>query len=184
MARATAGRALIVIIGGLFFLTGVAAREGVWAKREVTREVTFERDIRPIFAARCLGCHNGARQSGGLRLDQREAAVRDSIIVPGRAAESHLYQRITTTGAEAMPPTGERLTVDQTARSGRRRSRRVWRPDRLSLRRSVTGPGDRWFDRRFPPEWPARFATRSMPLSEHDSGVPGWQCRRKPIDGR
>ena len=115
MARATAGRALIVIIGGLFFLTGVAAREGGWARREVTREVTFERDIRPIFAARCLGCHNGARQSGGLRLDQREAAVRDSIIIPGRAAESHLYQRITTTGAEAMPPTGERLTADQTA---------------------------------------------------------------------
>ena len=104
MARTTAGRALIVIIGGLFFLTGVAAREGVWAKREVAREVTFERDIRPIFVARCLGCHNGARQSGGLRLDRREAAVRDSIIVPGRAAESHLYQRITATGTEAMPP--------------------------------------------------------------------------------
>lgn len=110
MTRSRAGRILIVILGGLFFLMAVV-REG----RAVRREVSFEREIRPILAARCLGCHNAARMSGGLRLDRRDGAFRDSIVVAGRAAESRLYQRITASDTSVMPPAGARLTEAQIA---------------------------------------------------------------------
>ncbi|MFZ4986115.1 MAG: DUF1553 domain-containing protein [Blastocatellia bacterium] len=112
MRRATGGRALVVMIGLLLFLSGLdvglASRENGKG-----REISFAREIRPILAARCLGCHNGSRQSGGLRLDRRESARRDPIIVPGRSAESRLYQRIAAVGDEVMPPMGERLTAEQ-----------------------------------------------------------------------
>lgn len=114
MGRGTGGRALIVITGLLLFLSGLDKGEAskVGGKG---REISFEREIRPILAARCLGCHNGGRMSGGLRLDQPGGVRRDSIIVPGRAAESRLYQRITAAGDEVMPPSGERLTAAQIA---------------------------------------------------------------------
>ena len=33
----------------------------------------FEKNVRPILAARCQGCHGPAKQKGGLRLDARAA---------------------------------------------------------------------------------------------------------------
>ncbi len=39
-------------------------------------QVSFDRDIRPIFAERCLGCHGEKKQSGGLRLDAKAFALR------------------------------------------------------------------------------------------------------------
>ncbi|MFN6203622.1 MAG: DUF1553 domain-containing protein [Acidobacteriota bacterium] len=108
MERTRIGRILVLLSAVIFclcWLGGVLGQAG--------REVSFARDIRPILEARCLGCHNGSRMSGGLRLDRPAGVRRDSIIVPGRAAESRLYERITATGDEAMPPTGERLTAAQ-----------------------------------------------------------------------
>ncbi|MBL8205264.1 MAG: PSD1 domain-containing protein [Blastocatellia bacterium] len=77
--------------------------------------MSFDLDIRPILTARCLTCHNEKKQSGGLRLDAKAFAVRDSIIVAGKPAESHLYQRITAPDGEQMPPVGERLSTAQIA---------------------------------------------------------------------
>ncbi len=78
-------------------------------------QISFDRDIRPILTAHCLTCHNEKKQSGGLRLDAKAFAVRDSIIVAGKPAESRLYQRITAPDGEQMPPVGERLSVTQVA---------------------------------------------------------------------
>lgn len=112
MGRATGGRVLIVITGLFLLLSGldISVASNQSGKG---RKISFEREIRSIVAARCLGCHNGTRMSGGLRLDQPGGVQRDSIIVPGRAMESRLYQRITATGDEKMPPSGERLTAEQ-----------------------------------------------------------------------
>ena len=78
-------------------------------------QISFERDIRPILAQHCWQCHSEKKQSGGLRLDAKSYALRDSIIVAGKAADSLLYQRITASDGEQMPPVGERLTSAQTA---------------------------------------------------------------------
>ncbi len=79
------------------------------------QEISFDRDIRPIFAAHCMQCHNEKKQSGGLRLDAKSFALRGSIIVPGKSAASLLYQRITAPDGEQMPPVGERLSAAQIA---------------------------------------------------------------------
>jgi hypothetical protein len=76
--------------------------------------IDFVRDIRPIFEAHCLNCHGEKKQSGGLRLDVKSSALRAALI-PGNAALSPLYQRITAPNGEQMPPVGERLNASQIA---------------------------------------------------------------------
>jgi ankyrin repeat protein len=73
--------------------------------------IDYERDVRPILAANCFGCHGPRQAQSGLRLDLRQNALRGGdygvVIVPGNAAESKLIKRLT--GSEAgtrMPPTG------------------------------------------------------------------------------
>jgi len=73
--------------------------------------VDYERDVRPILAERCFGCHGPRQAQSGLRLDLRQNALRGGdygvVIVPGNSAGSKLIKRIT--GSEAgvqMPPTG------------------------------------------------------------------------------
>ncbi|MCH8912880.1 MAG: hypothetical protein IIA33_04860 [Planctomycetes bacterium] len=39
------------------------------------RAVDFDRDVRPILAARCAGCHNDQRQESGLSIETREALL-------------------------------------------------------------------------------------------------------------
>jgi len=41
----------------------------------------YARDIQPIFEKNCYSCHGEKTQNGGLRLDQRQAAL--TKIVPG-----------------------------------------------------------------------------------------------------
>ncbi len=68
---------------------------------------TYNRDIRPILAENCFACHGpdaGARKSG-LRLDQRDAAVKKGAIVPGNLDKSELIHRIYwDEPAKVMPP--------------------------------------------------------------------------------
>ena len=73
--------------------------------------VFFEKNVRPLLAAQCLGCHSAASQPimGGLRLDSREQALkgggRGPSIVPGKPVESLLLQAVRhTAGPLKMPP--------------------------------------------------------------------------------
>jgi mono/diheme cytochrome c family protein len=86
--------------------------------------VDFNRDVRPILAKNCFACHgpDGTHRQAGLRLDQREAAVkkrgRSAAVVPGQPDQSLLYGRITAKDVdERMPPkeTGNVLTPAQVA---------------------------------------------------------------------
>ena len=65
----------------------------------------FNRDIRPILAASCLACHgpNETARQADLRLDTEDFI--GSIVVPGDAQASPLFQRLTTGDPVArMPP--------------------------------------------------------------------------------
>jgi ankyrin repeat protein len=93
---------------GVLLLWWVCAASDVFAQ---TPSVDYERDVRPILAASCFGCHGPRAAQSGLRLDLRQNALRGGdygvVIVPGNAAESKLIKRLT--GPEAgvqMPPTG------------------------------------------------------------------------------
>src|SRR6187200_2697060 len=67
-------------------------------------------EARAVLTASCLKCHGPARQKGGLRLDSKDAATAKAdsgapAVVPGRAADSELIRRVTSTDpATRMPP--------------------------------------------------------------------------------
>jgi len=71
----------------------------------------FETRIRPVLIQQCQNCHGNKKQSGGLRLDLRDAFLRggDSgpIVVAGKPADSILIQAIRHMGDTAMPPEGK-----------------------------------------------------------------------------
>src|SRR6266478_4692801 len=63
----------------------------------VAEPVDFERQIRPLLEAKCFKCHGAEKQKSGLRLDEKEAAMRGGdnyspAIIPGKGAESPLLQ--------------------------------------------------------------------------------------------
>ncbi len=73
--------------------------------------VDFGREVLPLLADRCYGCHGpGVKQpAGGLRLDVREAALGRgasgrTAIAPGHPEASELVARIADRTARAMPP--------------------------------------------------------------------------------
>src|SRR5215469_5604186 len=93
-----------VAIGVLF--TTILAAQG-------PARVDFGRDIQPIFKQHCVQCHGPSQQMRGLRLDRRRDALPNRVgangarIVPGDAAKSTLYRRISGTGSgTSMPPSG------------------------------------------------------------------------------
>ena len=71
----------------------------------------FEKNVRPLLARQCLGCHSATSQPimGGLRLDDRDLALkgggRGASLVPGKPAESLLLKAVRhDAGALKMPP--------------------------------------------------------------------------------
>ena len=81
-------------------------------------EIAFETDIRPLFKARCFHCHGEGETEGSLDLRLRRLIVQGGdagpAIVPGKAAESYLVDRIRS---HEMPPedSGEPLTETEIA---------------------------------------------------------------------
>jgi mono/diheme cytochrome c family protein len=75
------------------------------------KPVDFQREIRPLLAENCFQCHgpDSKTRMAGLRLDLKDAAFEarkgGRPIVPGKAAESLVYQRISSANkARLMPP--------------------------------------------------------------------------------
>jgi len=84
-----------------------------------TRTVDFARDIQPIFANHCVSCHGATRQKSGLRLDEREAALKGGenhapAIHPKDGAGSPLVRFVAGLDPDIrMPAKGDPLTGEQ-----------------------------------------------------------------------
>jgi hypothetical protein len=80
-------------------------------------KVDFSRDIEPLLVKRCYVCHGAQQQMSGLRLDQRDAALKGGKsgvdIVAGKSAESRLIKLIAGLETKVMPPFGARLTAEE-----------------------------------------------------------------------
>lgn len=80
--------------------------------------VSFDRDIRPILSENCYHCHGpdeNAREAD-LRLDTEQGLLNDQILTSGKAEESELYRRISSTdNSIVMPPvdSNRMLTLEQ-----------------------------------------------------------------------
>jgi len=83
--------------------------------------LTYDSDIRPIFAHSCFKCHGEEKKKGKLRLDSLAAALKGGedgkVIKPGKSAESRLVHSVARIGDpdEFMPPEekGKPLTAEQ-----------------------------------------------------------------------
>jgi len=89
---------------------------------DAARGVDFDREVRPVLAARCYSCHGPDPESrkAGLRLDTFEGAtavLRSGVaaVVPGRPEASALLARVAERDMdERMPPEGhEPLTAGE-----------------------------------------------------------------------
>ena len=81
-------------------------------------KVEFNRDIRPVLAAKCFACHgpDEEKREADLRLDVRAEAVKD-VIKPGNAEASELWKRISSHDAdEVMPPPSSPKPLTDTER--------------------------------------------------------------------
>jgi hypothetical protein len=78
-------------------------------------KVEFARDIEPLLQKRCLLCHGAMQQMNGLRLDQKDAALKGGAsgqdIKPGNSAGSRLIRLVAGLETKVMPPIGARLTA-------------------------------------------------------------------------
>src|SRR6266571_875756 len=75
----------------------------------------FSKDIAPIFAANCIGCHAANVKMGSLDLDTMEGiragGNHGTVLVPGKSAESRLYLMVAGKMSPAMPLSGKSLAT-------------------------------------------------------------------------
>ena len=129
------------LAGALLVLTLISSQSrGDDAKGEAApaAAVSYDKQIRPIFQARCQGCHQPAKPSGGYVMtafDRMLAGGKSKAvaIVPKNPEESHLVDQITPDGGEAEMPRGQKPLARGRDRAGqavdRGRSRRRHRPE-------------------------------------------------------
>src|ERR1035441_1465265 len=98
-------RGVVPIAGGvlLYFAMPVCADEAP----------SFAKDVAPIFATNCAGCHASNVAMGTLDLDTfagiQKGGHSGPVIAPGKSGESFLYLRITGAVTPAMPLNGKKL---------------------------------------------------------------------------
>lgn len=83
------------------------AKKPAVRSQQVAEKIEFNTHIRPILAENCFACHgpdSGSRQAG-LRLDQRDLAIKKGAIIPGKPEQSALVSHIFATKPDGvMPP--------------------------------------------------------------------------------
>src|SRR5690606_31382074 len=76
-------------------------------------KVTYDEHVMPIFRAKCLGCHNADKASGGLDLSTYPTLLQGGgsgeVISPGDANGSRLYALAAHTQEPKMPPNSPKI---------------------------------------------------------------------------
>ena len=106
MSHQLVGRYALGVVAVVLLIGPARAEEGI----------VFNRDIRPILSENCFRCHgpDSASRKADLRLDKREQAVEQGVIVPGDADNSEIISRIFSTDPkEMMPPPTTHKTLTQ-----------------------------------------------------------------------
>lgn len=76
------------------------------------KDVTFDKDIKPIFEKSCFKCHGTEKQKGKLRVDSIEAIKKGGedgeVIVVGHSEKSSLVHSVSGAMEDGlMPPDGK-----------------------------------------------------------------------------
>lgn len=89
------------------FLTGVCLLL-IGATVTAAEVPDFNQQVLPIFRKYCNGCHNAREAEGGLVLEDFARSIKGGDsgpeIVPGKSADSRLWQLLNSRGEDRMPP--------------------------------------------------------------------------------
>ena len=141
-----------------------AAAEATHLPPAANRSIDFESDVEPIFHQRCYACHGPSVQTNGLRLDQRDMALKGGYggpaILPGDSSRSPLILRVASDmGGFQMPPAEPRLS-----------------PEQISILRAWIDQGSPWPETASPTQ-----AHPSAPANAHWSFQPVRRPRPPPV---
>ena len=94
------------------------------AKTTADAQVSYYKDIRPVFQSACQGCHQPAKNKGGYvmtdfkkMLAGGDSADKAKAIVPGKPDDSLLFEMLAPgkDGEVEMPPKGHPLSKEDVA---------------------------------------------------------------------
>ncbi len=120
MSKRKLSLSVIVIFASVVFGSSIGGLS-IWQPNAQAQQsskpskIDFARDIQPIFAASCAGCHGEKKQAAGLRLDSKKIVL-SKVIIPGKSDQSELFRRVAGLGDQArMPMNGKPLAAEQVA---------------------------------------------------------------------
>ena len=89
------------------------------ADRPSDKVPDFARDVLPVFAKYCYGCHATGIKMGSFECDTYEGVMNGanhgSVVVPGKPEDSRLYLTLAGKMSPAMPLSKETLTPKEIA---------------------------------------------------------------------
>lgn len=95
-----------------------AALAAAEATDALPEEVSYYKHVRPVFQAKCQGCHQPAKAKADYIMTEVAALIKGgetgAAVVPGKPAESHLLELVVAADGEQrpeMPPKDEPLTA-------------------------------------------------------------------------
>ncbi|QDT35776.1 WD40 domain-containing protein [Stratiformator vulcanicus] len=109
----------LVAIASLVILPGLLLAEDNASTKPKAPKYTFDKHVKPIFRAKCAGCHNASDKIAGLDLTTYAGLMQgggagDSI-EPGDASASYLYMLVSHESEPTMPPESPKMADDKLA---------------------------------------------------------------------
>src|SRR5262245_51905272 len=86
----------------LLLIAGFAASAS--AAADSTTKLGSSQSIVPILKAHCVECHGGHRDEGDFSINTRESILKAGVVEPGKAADSHLIELVTSNDKEERMP--------------------------------------------------------------------------------
>ena len=88
------------------FLTTISSVLSLAGEKEITSVELHEdyRQVKELLTAKCYSCHGALKQKAKLRLDTRDLMLKSDVIIPGKAMDSLLIERVEDMGEDRMPP--------------------------------------------------------------------------------
>jgi WD40 repeat protein len=96
----------IVLLHSSFviFVTAAAAAPGV---------IDYDKQVHPFLKDNCIACHNKTTTKGGLNMETPELMIKggetDKGLIPGKGAESIIFQAAAHSWDSEMPPKGNKV---------------------------------------------------------------------------